>query len=476
LDSFSGNTPNGLALANFHTDAGGNLLYPDDAPGSDLVYIRQLEKDGHTPAELAGRAQTMIRNLTGSGIYDSERSRLRALGLLSDPSYGWLHKRIGVRFEEIIVDEFQDCSAIEHEILHRLTSLGIRVVVVADPDQAIYEFRQASPAAYSDYYNSLEPEQIVNLDENHRSSPAICSLISSLRSISTRPIISKREQTEDSRHADVVYAVVGSHSFARTQFERLANNLGIDAKEQLVLAPTRAAASALSGRPTISSDATKQSSKIVRNIAILRHSTDASSRKAAISTIEAVILGSIKFNDEIAKSSRDEQLKAAGIEQAELRVIVSRLVDSSTSWTTTEEAVSSIRAVLNHALTPISLGHTPVAVRFRLIDAADWQFWQQAMTTSGENVALAGAHIHSVKGGECDAVLLEIESAPRGSRPHVIDLWKSNETSEARRVLYVGASRARRLLVLAVPPQHQDSLRELFDNSDTPVEYIIEGE
>jgi DNA helicase II / ATP-dependent DNA helicase PcrA len=337
---------------------------------------------------------------------------------------------------------------------------------------------QASPSAYSNYYNGLETTQIVNLDENHRSSPAICSLLSSLRSISPRPITSKRAQDEDAPHADVVYAVVGAHDFARAQFEQLANSLGITTKERLmlILASTRAAASALSGRPAVSSDATKKSSKIVRSVAVLRHSTDASSRKAAISVIEGVILGSIKFSDDIGKSSREEKLKAAGIEQSELRVIVSRLVDSSTSWTTADEAVSSIRAVLDDTLARIPLEHTPVAVRFKTLDAADWLFWQQAMTTSGENVAVSAAHIHSVKGSERDAVLLEIESEPKGSRPHVIDLWKSRDTSESRRVLYVGASRARRLLALAVPPKHLDSLREVLDASDIPVEYIIEAE
>src|SRR6478672_3207468 len=51
---------------------------------------------------------------------------------------------------------------------------------------------------------------------------------------------------------------------------------------------------------------------------------------------------------------------------------------------------------------------------------------------------------------------------------------ESQETSEARRVLYVGASRARRLLVLAVPPKHLDALREILQNLDPHIAYLVD--
>jgi DNA helicase-2/ATP-dependent DNA helicase PcrA len=79
-----------------------------------------------------------------------------------------------------------------------------------------------------------------------------------------------------------------------------------------------------------------------------------------------------------------------------------------------------------------------------------------------------------VKGAEFDAVLLEIEEQPKGTRPHILELWRSQETSEARRVLYVGASRARRLLVLAVPLKHLDALREVLQGLDPHTTFVVE--
>lgn len=203
----------GLTLAYFHADAQGDVHYPSDPPAADRVYVNQMATAGRSPSELVGLAKKRIEQLLAAGIYDSEQSRLVARSILRDPSMKWLHDRLAARFEEVIIDEFQDCSAIEHEILHSLEALGIRVVVVADPDQAIYEFRQAAPSSYVEYRGKLQGTQIVHLDENWRSSPAICGLVSSLRSISARPVLSRRDDAE-SPHADVVYVAVGGPDYA----------------------------------------------------------------------------------------------------------------------------------------------------------------------------------------------------------------------------------------------------------------------
>jgi DNA helicase-2/ATP-dependent DNA helicase PcrA len=47
------------------------------------------------------------------------------------------------RFAEIVVDEAQDCSVADLTILENLHRIGIPLVVVADPDQLIYGWRDA---------------------------------------------------------------------------------------------------------------------------------------------------------------------------------------------------------------------------------------------------------------------------------------------------------------------------------------------
>lgn len=44
------------------------------------------------------------------------------------------------RYAAVFIDEYQDCDAIQHRLVLRLAELGLRVVVVGDPDQSIFAF------------------------------------------------------------------------------------------------------------------------------------------------------------------------------------------------------------------------------------------------------------------------------------------------------------------------------------------------
>ena len=69
---------------------------------------------------------------------------------------------------------------------------------------------------------------------------------------------------------------------------------------------------------------------------------------------------------------------------------------------------------------------------------------------------------------EVDAVVMELTSKARPNEPHVLDDWTSGTNSEQRRVLYVGVSRARRVLVLVVPTGRKQQLLDLLTGADVP--------
>ncbi|WP_460581647.1 3'-5' exonuclease [Gordonia jinhuaensis] len=81
-------------------------------------------------------------------------------------------------------------------------------------------------------------------------------------------------------------------------------------------------------------------------------------------------------------------------------------------------------------------------------------------------------HIHGVKGDEFDAVVLAISDPVRG-QPHVLDDWHNGRNSELRRVLYVGASRARKVLILVIPPNRLDQLTHLLSTSGVKHEVTV---
>lgn len=76
-----------------------------------------------------------------------------------------------------------------------------------------------------------------------------------------------------------------------------------------------------------------------------------------------------------------------------------------------------------------------------------------------------------MKGGEFDAILMSIPSKARGDNPHALDDWETNTNSEQRRVLYVGASRAQRVLMFWPEGQRYAQLVRILKRDGIP--YLV---
>jgi len=75
----------------------------------------------------------------------------------------------------------RDCNPLDVEILRWLRTLGIRVTVLADIDQAIYGFRHGKPQTLIDFANEYADANRMSLTGNFRSGAAICRLAATLR-------------------------------------------------------------------------------------------------------------------------------------------------------------------------------------------------------------------------------------------------------------------------------------------------------
>ena len=89
--------------------------------------------------------------------------------------YPEIAKSIALRFPVIILDEAQDTSEEQMRILDLLCAAGLEsMYIVGDPDQAIYEWRNANPESFLEKMHDSEWTQLV-LSENFRSSQMICN-------------------------------------------------------------------------------------------------------------------------------------------------------------------------------------------------------------------------------------------------------------------------------------------------------------
>jgi DNA helicase-2/ATP-dependent DNA helicase PcrA len=92
----------------------------------------------------------------------------RALAMLQD-AYRW-----------ILVDEYQDCCALQASLLQRLTSRHHNLTVVGDPFQSIYRFRGADPRLLVEFADAFSGAQVLVLEQNYRSTRTVVALANAL--------------------------------------------------------------------------------------------------------------------------------------------------------------------------------------------------------------------------------------------------------------------------------------------------------
>ncbi len=79
------------------------------------------------------------------------------------------------RFDAVVVDESQDCNALQWQLLRGLAPAGRGVFLVGDVAQSIYGFRGADPAGLQAYVSDVGAERL-ELGRNYRSSQPVLDL------------------------------------------------------------------------------------------------------------------------------------------------------------------------------------------------------------------------------------------------------------------------------------------------------------
>ncbi len=83
-------------------------------------------------------------------------------------------------YRYILVDEFQDTSSLQYQIIKLLGSGHRNVCVVGDPDQTIYSWRQAEIRNIDHFRKDFPGTRVIGMDENYRSTRAIVDAANAL--------------------------------------------------------------------------------------------------------------------------------------------------------------------------------------------------------------------------------------------------------------------------------------------------------
>src|SRR5690606_32140323 len=125
------------------------------------------------------------KNINKRGFATQSDANYFAMKILE--VYPGIAKAVASRFPYLIVDEAQDTSDIQMRIIDLLIQNGLNeVMLVGDPDQAIFEWNDARPDLLNEKFNVWENSIVLN--ESRRSSQLICNYtfnVSSLEAPST---------------------------------------------------------------------------------------------------------------------------------------------------------------------------------------------------------------------------------------------------------------------------------------------------
>jgi DNA helicase II / ATP-dependent DNA helicase PcrA len=98
-----------------------------------------------------------------------------------------LAQSLGGNFDHVLVDEYQDTSALQGEIIQSLKPDGSGVTVVGDDAQAIYSFRAAAVENILGFADRYKPKaEMVVLSQNYRSTQPILDAANALMSEGSR--------------------------------------------------------------------------------------------------------------------------------------------------------------------------------------------------------------------------------------------------------------------------------------------------
>lgn len=398
-----------------------------------------------TTAAYSACARSRFDTARVRGHVDFEDVRSIAIKRLADSS---LSARLGpalrARFREIIVDEAQDCNPVDLQIIDWLRSAGIITKVICDPHQAIYGFRGGVNSHLVVFGQSFASDDQKPMTGNFRSSPAICSAIASLRpaTAAVKPDQPLGKYRDDRTPINLL--AYGGHAVTAKigeAFKALIQPLGLSVADCPVLASTRDSAGNAIGQPP-GQGKTHLTLRLAAAVTDFHYAFDIVDRKAALEAAHKVFLELRGLLDErtyhqylLAEEISGDQWRPEMLELVRSLRFCQQRHPTPKDWLT--HAQNILAPMLPHG----------VAVTQKLRNHKDLSKALVAPPTS----CPPARTIHSVKGLEFPAVCVVMTTQTAGKIIDFLQTGTPQDHEEDARKIYVAASRAERLLAIAIP-------------------------
>lgn len=168
---------NGIKEKELHKDDVLNhiSIWKDKMITPDMAISQSTISSYNTVAHLYKEYQERLKSANAMDFDDLIGNTIRLLKEHPD-----IQAELQKKIQYIMVDEYQDTNASQHELLSLLVSPEHNICVVGDDDQSIYSFRGADVDNILNFPQEFDGTHIIKMEQNYRSDGNILNLANSL--------------------------------------------------------------------------------------------------------------------------------------------------------------------------------------------------------------------------------------------------------------------------------------------------------
>lgn len=168
---------NGIKEKELHKDDVLNhiSIWKDKMITPDMAISQSTISSYNTVAHLYKEYQERLKNANAMDFDDLIGNTIQLLKEHPD-----IQAELQKKIQYIMVDEYQDTNASQHELLSLLVSPEHNICVVGDDDQSIYSFRGADVDNILNFPQEFDGTDIIKMEQNYRSDGNILNLANSL--------------------------------------------------------------------------------------------------------------------------------------------------------------------------------------------------------------------------------------------------------------------------------------------------------
>ena len=370
-----------------------------------------------------------------------------------------LTSALAIRFPFIMIDEAQDTSSVQIEIINSLLDNGLEeLMLIGDPDQAIYEWRAAEPALFIQKFEEWRSNS-VELHENKRSSQKICDFVSVISSYENMTASNVEVSNYNINPEIWGYQNLDELHEIKTRFIDYSNEYGIEEKDIAIFTRGSQLLNKITpGTVTIygvspwkdGNTENRRLSYLTRGLAKSRYLYDKGNYKDALKFLEKGYWKWIKNKPICKQSNLRDHYKEAGIASWRCKLFEMIALMPETNCILSDWIREANQVIQNINM----LENVTLQIKRNSRTCYSELTFDEIFGISGEYLYTEECYmgtIHSAKGETFESVMVVLKNNDGNRRNYANTLELNIRDYEELRIIYVASTRPRKILVLAVP-------------------------